>query len=120
MVYNFALPPLVYHTMLTGDATALTQWASTLRRASDRTTFFNFTASHDGIGLRPVTGILSPEQIHQLVETTQAHGGRVSYKYNNDGTQSPYEMNITYFDAITAPDVAAHRRRGHPDAAAAG
>ena len=107
MVYQFALPPLVYHTLVTGDATKITRWASTLQRRGDRTTFFNFTASHDGIGLRPATGILSQAEIDALVETTQAHGGLVSYKNNPDGTQSPYELNITYFDAITHPDITA-------------
>lgn len=107
MVYQFPLPPLIMHTLHTGDATRLTTWAQTVERVSDRTTYFNFTASHDGIGMRPVTGILSDGEIAALVERTQAHGGFVSYKNNADGTQSPYELNITYFDAITHPDVTA-------------
>ncbi len=107
MVYQFALPPLIYHTLTTGDASKITRWAATLKRRSDRTTFFNFTASHDGIGLRPVTGILSQDEIDALVATTQAHGGRVSFKSNADGTQSPYEMNINYFDAMTHPGITA-------------
>lgn len=105
MVYNFALPPLIYHTMHTSDAAHLTQWAKTIRRVSDRTTFFNFTASHDGIGVRPVQDILSADEIAALVQRTRDHGGQVSMKNNSDGTQSPYELNITYFDAITAPSV---------------
>ncbi|MDL1903093.1 sugar phosphorylase, partial [Anaerolineae bacterium CFX9] len=96
MVYNFALPPLIYHTMHTGDAAHLTQWAKTIRRVSDRTTFFNFTASHDGIGVRPVQDILSADEIAALVQRTRDHGGQVSMKNNSDGTQSPYELNITY------------------------
>ena len=105
MVYNFALPPLAYHTMLTGDTTKLSKWASQLERVGDKTTYFNFTASHDGIGLRPVADILSQEEIKQLVQTTEKHGGLVSYRSMSDGTQSPYELNITYFDAITAPEI---------------
>jgi sucrose phosphorylase len=107
MVYQFALPPLVLHTFRAGDTRALSQWATTLRRASDQTTFFNFLASHDGIGVQPARGLLSEGDIQALVELAQAHGGYVSYKHNSDGSPSPYELNITYFDAITHPDVSA-------------
>ncbi|MEO8396921.1 MAG: sugar phosphorylase [Chloroflexota bacterium] len=105
LVYQFPLPPLILHTLQTGDARRLSDWALSVRRVSERTTFFNFTASHDGIGLRPASGILSDEEISALVERTLAQGGFVSYRSNSDGTQSPYEMNITYFDAITPPSV---------------
>ncbi|MBI5823615.1 MAG: sugar phosphorylase [Chloroflexi bacterium] len=103
LVYNFALPPLALHTFRTGDADILSQWASDLKLPSDQTTFFNFLASHDGIGLNPARGILSAADIDSLVEQTLAHGGLVSYKQNSDGTQSPYEMNINYFDALSNP-----------------
>jgi glycosidase len=103
LVYNFALPPLVLHTLLNGDSTALTRWAAGLYLPSGQTTFFNFLASHDGIGLNPARGILSDAEIEKLIQVTFAHGGRVSYKNNPDGTQSPYEMNINYFDALNSP-----------------
>lgn len=105
MVYQFSLPPLTLHTFHTGDTSALTRWAKTIHRLSERTTFFNFLASHDGIGVRPAIGLISDAEIDALVQRTLAHGGRVSYKNNSDGSQSPYEMNITYFDAITDPAV---------------
>ncbi|GAP21710.1 sugar phosphorylase [Leptolinea tardivitalis] len=103
LVYNFALPPLVLHTLRTGDATALSNWAAGLALPSEKTTFFNFLASHDGIGLNPIRGILSNNEIDQLVQDTLQHGGLISYKNNPDGTQSPYEMNINYFDALSDP-----------------
>lgn len=103
LVYNFALPPLVLHTFRTGDASVLSGWASSLTLPSDRTTFFNFLASHDGVGLNPARGILSSADIDSLVEQTLAHGGLISYKQNADGTTSPYEMNINYFDALSDP-----------------
>jgi len=71
---------------------------------SDKTTFFNFLASHDGIGLNPARDILSNADIDSLVEKTLAHGGLISYKNNPDGSQSPYEMNINYFDALSNPN----------------
>ena len=103
LVYNFALPPLTLHTFHTGDARILSKWAKTLTLPSNKTTFFNFLASHDGIGLNPARGILSNADIDALVHKTLAHSGLVSYKHNSDGTQSPYEMNISYFDALSDP-----------------
>jgi len=104
LVYNFALPPLTLHTFHTGDARILSDWAKTLTLPSDQTTFFNFLASHDGIGLNPARGILSTVEIDSLVAKTLAHGGLISHKHNADGTQSPYEMNINYFDALSNPN----------------
>lgn len=104
LVYNFALPPLTLHTFRTGDASVLSGWTSTLTLPSDRTTFFNFLASHDGVGLNPVRGILSSADIDSLVAQTLAHGGLISYKHNADGSTSPYEMNINYFDALSNPN----------------
>lgn len=105
LVYNFALPPLVLHALLRGDGSHLSRWAATLKPPSDRTTFFNFLASHDGIGLNPARGILPAAEIDLLVERCRAHGGFISYKNNPDGTSSPYEMNIVYFDALNDPAV---------------
>ncbi|HXF85695.1 MAG TPA: sugar phosphorylase [Anaerolineales bacterium] len=103
LVYNFALPPLTLHTFHREDASTLTQWAADLTLPSKQTTFFNFLASHDGIGLNPVRGILSSAEVDALIERTLAHGGLISYKHNADGSQSPYEMNINYFDALSNP-----------------
>lgn len=103
MVYNFALPPLTLHTFHTGDATTLSRWASTLTLPSTRVTFFNFLASHDGIGLTPARGILSDAELDALVARALAHDGRVSSKTNPDGTTSPYELNIGLFDALNDP-----------------
>ena len=104
LVYNFALPPLTLHTFHTGDARILSNWAKTLTLPSDRTTFFNFLASHDGIGLNPARGILSNADVDSLVNRVIEHGGLISYKHNADGTQSPYEMNVNYFDALSNPN----------------
>ncbi|MEW5939583.1 MAG: sugar phosphorylase [Chloroflexota bacterium] len=103
LVYNFALPPLTLHAFHTGDARILSQWASSLNLPSNQTTFFNFLASHDGIGLNPARGILSNAEINALAEKTLEHGGLISYKQNEDGSESPYEMNINYFDALSNP-----------------
>lgn len=103
MVYNFTLPPLVFYTLLFGNTTKFYDWVDTLKTPSDRTTFFNFTASHDGIGVRPVEGILSKEELQKMVEHVEKSWGRVSYKTNSDGSKSPYELNVTYVDALIDP-----------------
>ncbi|NIS82489.1 MAG: sugar phosphorylase [Anaerolineales bacterium] len=103
LVYQFALPPLVLHTLQSGDASHLSAWASDLRLPSDQVTFFNFLASHDGVGLRPAQGILSEEEITMLVQRTEAGGGGISYRRVGEGDRSPYELNINYFDALAEP-----------------
>lgn len=105
LVYQFSLPPLVLHALVRGDASYLTEWAAGLAGdlPSKETTFYNFLASHDGVGVRPVEGILPPQDVHWLAERAEAHGGHVSYKTNADGSESPYELNISYFDALSDP-----------------
>jgi sucrose phosphorylase len=104
MVYNFALPPLVVHAFRQGEATALTRWASELSTPTPEVTFFNFLASHDGIGLNPARGLLTEEDIERLVRGTLRRNGLISYKHNPDGSRGPYEMNINYLDALADPE----------------
>ena len=104
LVYNFALPPLVLHAFLKGNAAYLTRWAGGLSLPSNEVTFFNFLASHDGVGLNPARGILPETEIEYMVEVVNSHAGLISYKTNSDGSKSPYEMNISYFDAINDPE----------------
>ncbi|MFD2923105.1 sugar phosphorylase [Halobacillus naozhouensis] len=101
MVYQFPLPPLTLHALQTGDASKLSGWAQSLEATTEDTTFFNFLASHDGIGVRPVEGILSKEEVQAMVDRVQDRGGFVSYKDNGDGTKSPYELNINYLEALS-------------------
>ncbi len=108
MVYQFALPPLLLHALLKGDSTYLTNWAKNLDPPPRGCVFLNFTASHDGIGLRPVESLLPQKEINWLVKQTKERGGRVSRKSNPDGSRSPYELNITYFDALKLIEQAVH------------
>lgn len=100
MVYNFTLPPLLFYSFVKEDSTALSTWAKGLHLESESNTFFNFTASHDGIGVRPLEGILPNDEIKELIEIVKENGGYVAYKLNPDGSESPYELNITYIDAL--------------------
>jgi glycosidase len=103
MVYQFALPPLVLHAFVTGRAQALSNWASTIGPISDTATWFNFLASHDGIGIRPTEGLLTDDDRALLVERALAHGGRVSMARRPDGTEGVYELNTNYLDALVDP-----------------
>ncbi len=114
MVYQFSLPPLLLHAIQFGTTRYLTQWASQLPAPPAGCTFLNFTASHDGIGVRPLEGLVPPEEIDALVERVRQLGGLVSSRRLPDGSESPYELNITYFDATGDPvvhDPEVHIRR---------
>ncbi|MHA3025689.1 sugar phosphorylase [Chromohalobacter israelensis] len=100
MIYQFTLPPLLVHTLTSGDATALEAWARSLPALPPGCTYFNFTASHDGIGVRALEGLLPPHEIEAMLELMHRFGGYVSMKADADGKDSPYEVNITYFDAL--------------------
>lgn len=101
-VYNFALPPLVFHAIARGTSNHLQQWASRLR-SPEGTAFFNFLASHDGIGLRGAEGILPQSELEFLADRVRKHGGYVSMRTTPDGGETPYELNISYFDALSDP-----------------
>ncbi|MBE4966239.1 sugar phosphorylase [Enterobacter cloacae complex sp. P24RS] len=110
MVYHFSLPPLVLHAVHCQDVKALSQWAGSLALLSTHTTWFNFLASHDGIGLNPLRGILPESEILSLVEKLQQEGALVNWKNNPDGTRSPYEINVTYLDALSLQESADDER----------
>ncbi|HER24040.1 MAG TPA: sugar phosphorylase, partial [Candidatus Atribacteria bacterium] len=103
LIYQFPLPLLVIHTFFTGDASRLFEWASQIKNLSDRTTFFNVLATHDGLGVVPVTNILSDQEITNIANDVREKGGYISYKKVKDGTEKPYEMNITYYSALSDP-----------------
>lgn len=100
MVYQFALPPLLLHALHTGSSKYLNEWALEIPATPANQTFLNYTASHDGIGIRPLEGLLPEKEITQLIDGMMNFGGRVSNKVNRDGSLSPYEINITYPDAM--------------------
>ena len=103
MIYQFSLPPLLLHAMETGSARTLTRWAKELADPPAGCTFLNFTASHDGIGVRPLEGLVPVEDLQALLQATLRRGGRASTARNPDGVEIPYELNITYFDALSEP-----------------
>ncbi len=104
MVYQFSLPPLVLDAFRREDTLHIQSWASELPDTLGTTTFFNFLASHDGIGLLPAKGILTDDEIEGLVKDTKQRGGYINYKATPEG-EIPYEMNITYLDAVAEKEL---------------
>ncbi len=100
IVYNFSLPPLLLHALWSGNSQYLTNWSMTLPPAPVGCAYLNFTASHDGIGLRPAEGILSEQEIDDLVSGMQDFGGQVTSRSITDAGERPYEINITWFEAM--------------------
>lgn len=107
MVYEFSLPPLLLHALYSGTTHYLTAWATTLGEPPPGCCFLNFTASHDGIGVLPLDGLLPTTEIESLVHGVRQRGGHVSSYTGNDGTKAPYELSITWYDALSDPE--------HPD-----
>ncbi|WP_286233993.1 sugar phosphorylase [Thalassotalea sediminis] len=99
-IYNFSLPPLLLNTLVTGDCLYLKRWLMSMPPAQNGTTYFNFIASHDGIGLRPAEGLLSDQELNVLINTMKQFGGRISWRTSDDGQQKAYEINIALYDAL--------------------
>ena len=100
VVYNFPLPPLTLHAMMSGSARYLNDWQRTMPPAPLGCAYLNFTASHDGIGMRPAEGLLPPPEIGQIIDTIYEIGGKVSMRSLPGGGEAPYELNCTFFEAM--------------------
>ena len=99
LIYNFSLPPLVINALLQGKSDHLKTWMMSMPPAPMGCAYFNFTASHDGIGLRPAEGLLSEDEYHTMLKMMQQFGGKISMRQKPEG-ESPYEINISLFDAL--------------------
>ncbi len=100
IVYQFSLAPLLLYSYVFGDASYLTTWAARLTTPPPGTTYLNFIASHDGIGLRPLEGLIPEENVRRLVDRMHDRGGFVTMRDAGDGRQRPYEINVALFSAF--------------------
>ena len=104
MVYQFSLPPLLLHALHTGSSRYLSAWAASLQDPPAGCCFLNFSASHDGIGVRPLEGLIADAELQDLVDSIRKRGGHVSSYTRSDGSESPYELNIGWYDALADPE----------------
>lgn len=100
MVYNFSLPPLLVYTLLSGDSTYLNSWIKSMPPSRHGRTYFNFIASHDGIGLRPAEGLLEEDELQSMLDTIKSFGGEVSMRRMPNGDLKPYEANVSLYSAL--------------------
>jgi len=110
LVYDFALPPLVLHGLITGDAEPLRAWLRV--RPANAVTVLD---THDGIGVidvgadatdRTKQGLLTPEQIDALVEAIHDNAGGTSRLATGAAASNLdlYQVNCTYYDALGGDD----------------
>jgi sucrose phosphorylase len=102
MVYQFSLPPLILHAIHQQTTKYLVPWMRSLEHEGlpEGCTYLNFTASHDGVGLRPLEGLVPDGEVTQLLDEMRKLGGYVSMRATTEGQDRPYELNISYFDAL--------------------
>ncbi len=100
MVYNFSLPPLILHGLLNGTSQYLNAWQMAMPPAQLGCAYLNFTASHDGIGLRPAEGLIPDDEVETVIAAAMRFGGLVSLRETADKGVRPYEINISLFDAL--------------------
>ncbi len=100
IVYNFSLAPLLVHSLLTGNTMYLKRWMMSMPPSPVGCTYLNFTASHDGIGMRPAEGLISESDQQEMIDTVCRFGGQVSRRKLADGSEKAYELNISLFDAM--------------------
>ncbi len=100
MAYNFPLPPLLLEAIITSRADILNLWISDWPQLPFDTTLFNFTASHDGVGLRALEGLMNEQRIKGLLINCEKRGGLVSHRRLSNGEDKPYELNISWWSAM--------------------
>lgn len=106
-VYDFALPPLVLHTLFTGDIDPLINWL----RISPRNCF-TVLDTHDGIGIIDAAGegdkagLLDASQIAALIEEIHQRSQGESRIASGEGGKNldVYQINCSYYSALGADD----------------
>jgi sucrose phosphorylase len=106
-VYDFALPPLVLHSIFTKDFTALAKWLNVSPKNC-----ITVLDTHDGIGIIDVgpmngkPGLLSNHEIDNLVETIHLNSAGESQKSTGAAASNVdlYQVNCTYYDALGQSD----------------
>ncbi|KAA1154488.1 sucrose phosphorylase [Pseudoalteromonas distincta] len=107
MVYDFALPPLILHSLFNNDVDALLKWLQISPRNC-----LTVLDTHDGIGIIDAgpmgdkPGLLNAQQIDNLVETMHANSNNQSRQATGAAASNVdlYQVNCTYYNALGAKD----------------
>ena len=68
-------------------------WMMSMPPAPTGCPYLNFTASHDGIGMRLAEELLSEQEQTQIVDAVIRFGGRVSTRRSTDGGECVYQID---------------------------
>ncbi len=98
-IYNFSLAPLLIHSIISGNGKYLKRWSRSMPPAQEKNSYLNFLSSHDGIGLRPLEGILPEKEIKNFIKFFRKQGALFGLRKNRK-KESVYEVNITLLDAF--------------------
>jgi len=98
-IYNFTFAPLLIHSIISGNSFYLKKWSRGMPPAQEKNAYLNFISTHDGIGLRPLEGILPEEEIGKYISFLKNQGALLTYrKYKKK--ESVYEVNITLLNSL--------------------
>ena len=103
-IYNFSLPPLLIYSFLFENSSYLNNWNRKLPQTKKGNSYLNFIASHDGIGMRPVEGIMNESNKDKFLKRLKKNGSKFSYRKIQSKSKKVYEANITVFDALNKSD----------------
>jgi sucrose phosphorylase len=103
-IYNFSLPPLLIYSFLFENSSYLNSWNKKLPQTKKGNSYLNFIASHDGIGMRPVEGIINKNNKDKFLKRLKKNGSKFSYRKVQNKSKKVYEANITIFDALKKSD----------------
>ena len=103
-IYNFSLPPLLIYSFLFENSSYLNIWNKNLPQTKKGNSYLNFIASHDGIGMRPIEGIINKDHKDKFIKRLKKNGSKFSYRKVQNKSKKVYEANITVFDALKKSD----------------
>lgn len=105
LVYQFTHFPLAVYGLHTGDASYYKEWLKTIGHVEGRQ-FVTILGSHDGLGLKPVRGILPESEIERFGDIlVDEYKAMPNYAYLPGGKRIVYEACGTPWDLINKSDL---------------
>ena len=98
-IYNFSLAPLLIHAIISGNNTYLKQWSRSMPPAQFGNSYLNFLSTHDGIGMRPLEGIIPKDELNKFIDTLKYSGALLTHRISQK-KKTVYEVNTTLLDAF--------------------